>query len=117
MVKDFKFLQLYQKKPTFQFEITNEIVRSGTQIWTREYSDAVRKWISDMYFNNTYHISNNHYKCIGGINICCGLMEDPEIVDRISLCPLFRVKVKIFMSDDSWMTADLSYPIDYIIYR
>ena len=46
----FKFLQTQQKQMLFQFEITNDIRRYGSIHWSREYSDAVRKWISDLYF-------------------------------------------------------------------
>lgn len=116
-IMDFKFLQSYQKKPLFQFEITNEIVRAGNQTWTREYSDAVRRWMSDLYFENRYRNTHEHIKYIESIDRTCELMETPKIVNRQNNCPLFSVTIKIWTTNDRWMIAELSYPIDHVIYR
>ena len=49
-MQQFKFLQNHKPQALFQFEITNDISRSGDITWCREYSDAVRRWVSDLYF-------------------------------------------------------------------
>lgn len=116
-IMDFKFLQSYQKKPLFQFEITNDITRTGNICWTREYSDVIRKWVSDLYFENRYSNPMEYFKYFSIIDRTCELMETPRIIDRQNNCSLFSVSVKIWGTDAMWMIAELSYPIDHVIYR
>jgi hypothetical protein len=116
MVNQFKFFKK-RGTPTFQFEITNQIIRGGTQCWTREYSDAVRRWMSDLYFEDRYQNPNYHLKYIESIDRTCELIETPRIVGRQSHSHLFSVIVKIWTTNDRWMIAELSYPIDHVIYK
>lgn len=113
----FKFLQTQQKQMLFQFEITNDIRRYGSIHWSREYSDAVRKWISDLYFLDLYRDPFYHITYNQSIDRTLELMTTPRIVERQNNCSLFSVKVKIWGTPDMWMIAELSYPIEHIIYR
>ena len=117
MNSDFKFLQTKQKQRLFQFEITTNIMRNGNVSWTREYSDAVRKWISDLYFLDLYRNSFYHITYNQSIDRTLELVETPRIVERQNHCPLFSVKVKIWGTNTMWIIAELSYPIEHIIYR
>lgn len=113
----FKFLQTNPQRPTFQFEITNDIMRRGNISWTREYSDEIRRWMSDLYFENRYTNINEHIIYIHSIDRTCELMETPRLVERENHCPMFSVSVKVWATNDKWMIAKLSYPIEHIIYR
>ena len=93
-------------------------MRNGNISWTREYSDAVRKWISDLYFLDLYHDPFYHLKYNASIDRTLELMSTPIIVYRQNNnCPLFSVKVKIWGTPSMWMIAELSYPIEHVIYR
>lgn len=116
MVREFKFLQTKQKAQLFQFEITNDITKRGNIIWSREYSDAVRRWVSDLYFNDLYRNPNYHMTYIQSIDRTCELIGTPTIIDRVNHCQLFSVTVKIW-GRNKWLIAKLSYPIEHIIYR
>ena len=113
----FKFLQNHKPQALFQFEITNDISRSGDITWCREYSDAVRRWVSDLYFLDLYGNSFYHLTYIQSIDKTCELMTTPSVVSRQHHSPYFSVKVKIWETPDVWLIAELSYPIEHVIYR
>ena len=119
MIKNFKFFQ-QSGKPIFQTEILNRInindPGSG-MCWTREYSDVIRHWISELFFTNTYTNVNLHFKYIHEIDRSCELMATPRIRQRQTNCPLFCAEVKIWKSNEQWMILHLAYPMDHIIYR
>ena len=114
---NFKFLQTYQKKRLFQFEITNDIIRHGNISWSREYSETIRRWISDLYFENRYTNPVQYFKYFSNIDRSCEVMTTPRIIDRLNNCPVLSVRVKIWATPSMWLIAELSYPIDHIIYR
>ena len=114
---DFKFFQTQQKQRLFQFEITNNIMRNGNITWTREYSDAVRRWISDLYFLDLYRDPFYHLKYNASIDRTLELMTTPSIIDRQNNSQMISVRVKIWGTPDMWMIAELSYPIEHVIYR
>lgn len=116
-MKTFKFLQS-EGKQTFQFEITNDIRRHGAIHWSSEFSDVVRRWVSDLYFENIWMYPSNWFRYFYTIDRTCEMMEPPKIISRQQgLCDLFSVKIKIWGTNQNWMIAELTYPIDYIIYR
>ena len=92
-------------------------MRNGNISWTREYSDAIRRWISDLYFLDLYRNSFYHMTYIQSIDRTCELMTTPRIIDRLNNCPVFSVRVKIWGTPDMWMIAELAYPIEHVIYR
>jgi hypothetical protein len=118
MIKQFKFFR-NQGKSLFQTEITNNIRRTpnSNMSWSREYSDVIREWVSELYFTNTYTNPNLHLRYIHQIDRTCELMQTPSILRRTVNSSLFCANVKIWKSNDEWMIVELSYPTDHILYR
>jgi hypothetical protein len=98
---------------------SDEEIEEESSKW-RAPSQAFRggaKWMSDLYFENRYRNTHEHIKYIESIDRTCELMETPKIVNRQNNCPLLSVTIKIWTTNDRWMIAELSYPIDHVIYR
>lgn len=116
-MREFKFFQ--KKKPIFQTEITNHIERTpqSNMSWSRDYSEAIREWLSDLFFTDSYQNVNRHLEYIALIDRTCELMETPRVYYSRNNPAMFNAKVKIWRTNEDWMIIDLAYPIDHIIYR
>ena len=114
---DFKFLQKYQKNAIFQTEITNDIYGRGGVCWTSEYSNAIRRWVSDLFFKDLYRNVNYHLSYIQSIDRTCELMHTPVIINNQNHGSQLLVKVKLWVTNEKWLVAELSYPIEHVIYR
>lgn len=115
----FKFFHSNKLKPLFQFEISNHIIRSSdsNMSWGFEYSDLIKKWISDLYFSDRWRIPNLYFKYFRSIDRLCEIIETPVIDSHDDGSTLLRVKIKIWATDRNWLIIHLSYPTEHIIYR
>jgi hypothetical protein len=116
----FKFLEKNISKPTFQFEISNYIHRApeSRMCWASEYSDLMRRWMSDLFFSNDWTDPSQYFKYFSSIDRTCEIMERPNLEvagAENSIC--FNVKIKIWATDRDWLIIHLSYPTEHIIYR
>jgi hypothetical protein len=116
-MKDFKFFQ--KSKPIFRFELTNYIEHTpeSNMIWSMDYSECIREWMSELYFTNTYSDSSLHRKYFSRIDRVVELIETPRITERRRNSPKFTFRVKIWRTNEEYMVVGISYPINDIIYN
>lgn len=116
-MKEFKFFK--KETPLFQTEITNYIERTSdsSMMWSMEYSERIREWLSELFFTNTFTDPNNQMKYIHQIDRTCELIEIPVVMGSRNQQSLFSAKVKIWRTDEDWIVVYLAYPINHIIYR